>query len=189
MIRPRPLQTLLGMAAGIALAGGGYAVAATTSSRIHACANTKTHMLSLETNCPRGSRALVWNVRGPAGRAGTDGRNGTNGTSVTLNPGVNVTEVSPSPSASASITQGADGHDTLNLSIPQGATGIDRSRWSEHRPECIRRGLGRVIDGGARAWLGCRRSDRVGRYGWRDRQGHELRRSHPDRADHHRHAE
>jgi hypothetical protein len=36
---------------------------------------------------------------------------------------VNVTEVSPSTPASASITQGTGGRDTLNLSIPQGATG------------------------------------------------------------------
>ena len=126
MIRARPLQIALGVGTGIALAGGGYALAASTSNQIHACANTKTHVLVLEAKCPRGSRAVVWSVRGPAGsagRAGTDGKNGSNGTSATLNSGVNVTEVNPSTPASASITQGSGGRDTLNLSIPQGATG------------------------------------------------------------------
>ncbi len=123
MIRPRPLQIAFGVGVGIALTGGGYALAASTNNQIHACANTKTHVLSLEAKCPRGSRAAVWSVRGPAGRAGTNGRNGSNGTSATLNSGVNVTEVSPSTPASASITQGSGGRDTLNLSIPQGATG------------------------------------------------------------------
>ena len=126
MIRPRPLQAAIGVAAGIALAGGGYALAASTGSQIHACANTKTHVLSLQARCPRGSRAVVWSVRGPAGpngKNGAKGSNGANGTSMTLNSGVNVTEVTPTTPASASITQGAGGQDTLNLSIPQGATG------------------------------------------------------------------
>lgn len=122
MIRPRPLQTLVGIGAGIALAGGGYALAASTGGQIHACVG-KTHVLTLEARCPRGSRAVVWSVRGPAGRPGANGRNGTNGTSVTLNPTVGVTEVSPSTPASASISQAAGGQDTLHLSIPQGATG------------------------------------------------------------------
>ncbi len=126
MIRARPLQIALGVGAGIALAGGGYALAASTSNQIHACANNKSHVLVLEAKCPRGSRAVVWSVRGPAGpagRAGASGKNGSNGTSATLNSGVNVTEVSPSTPASASIAQGSGGRDTLNLSIPQGATG------------------------------------------------------------------
>src|SRR5579875_4186065 len=134
MTRPRPLQIALGVGAGIALAGGGYAVAAVTGNQIHACVNAR-HALLLEAKCPRGSRAVVWSVRGPAGRPGkngkngkngrngTNGTNGINGTSVTLNPSVNVTEVSPSAPASASITQGGGGQDTLNLSIPQGAPG------------------------------------------------------------------
>src|SRR5579875_1138675 len=135
MIRPRPLHAVLGVGAGIALAGGSYAVAASAGNQIHACVNTRTHVLSLEAKCPRGSRAVVWSVRGPAGRPGKNGKNGKNGrngtngtngisgTSVTLNPSVNVTEVSPSAPASASITQGGGGQDTLNLSIPQGAPG------------------------------------------------------------------
>ena len=126
MIRLRPLQTVLGIGAGVALAGGGYAVAASTSRQIHACANSRTHVLTLRARCPRGSRPVVWSVRGPAGRPGANGRNGVNGvngTSVSLSPSVNVTEVSPSTPAAASITPGAGGQDTLNLSIPQGATG------------------------------------------------------------------
>jgi hypothetical protein len=126
MNKPRPLQIALGVGAGVALAGGGYAVAASTNHQIHACVNTKTHVLMLEAKCPRGTRGVVWSVRGPAGPAGVTGKNGvngTNGTSVSLNPTVNVTEVSPSAPAAASISQGSGGQDTLNLSIPQGATG------------------------------------------------------------------
>ena len=58
-----------------------------------------------------------------SGANGKNGGNGTNGTSVTLNPAVNVTELSPSTPASAAISQGSGGQDTLHLSIPQGATG------------------------------------------------------------------
>lgn len=126
MIRPRPLQTLAGIGAGIALAGGGYALAASTGKQVHACANTKTHVLTLQASCPRRSRAVVWNVQGPTGRPGANGKNGlngANGTSASLSPNVNVTEVSPSTPAGASISQGSGGQDTLNLRIPQGATG------------------------------------------------------------------
>ena len=70
MIRPRPLQIALGVGAGVALAGGGYAVAASTSSQIHACVSNKTRALTLEAKCPRGSRAVVWGVRGPGGSCG-----------------------------------------------------------------------------------------------------------------------
>lgn len=42
---------------------------------------------------------------------------------MSLNSNVNVTEVSPSTPAGASISQGSGGQDTLSLSIPQGATG------------------------------------------------------------------
>ncbi len=123
MSRPRPLQIFLGIGAGVALAGGGYAFAASASNQIHACVNARTHVLTEQAKCPRGSRAVVWGVRGPAGRAGTNGRNGTNGASVTLDPNVNVTEVGPTTPASASISQGSGGQDSLNLSLPQGATG------------------------------------------------------------------
>jgi hypothetical protein len=123
MIRPRPLHTAVGVVVGIALAGGGYALAASTGKQIHACASTKTRVLTLQAKCPRGSRAVVWSVRGPAGRPGANGKNGANGTSVSLNPSVKVTQVGPTTAASASISQGSGGQDTLDLSIPQGATG------------------------------------------------------------------
>ncbi len=191
MIRPRPLQTVIGMAVGIALAGGGYAVAASTSGRqIRACANTKTRLLSLEgTKCPRGSRALAWSVRGPAGRAGSNGRNGTNGSSVTLNSGVNVTEVSPATPASASITQGSGGQDTLNLSIPQGATGTTGTAGASTGPNAY----GEIWVGSSTAELAPGSGAGVQTvYRWhrkRLRQGDQLRGSHADRADHHCDAE
>ncbi len=137
MIRPRPLHTAVGVIVGIALAGGGYALAASTTSEIHACASTKTRVLTLQAKCPRGSRPVVWSVRGRAGRVGTSGKNGangTNGTSVTLNPAVNVTEVSPSTPASAAISQGSGGQDTLHLNIPQGATGAAGAAGASMRP-------------------------------------------------------
>ncbi len=117
---PRSARTIAAISVAFALAFGGYALATTRSQTVHACANTKTHILSLLRRCPHGSIAVTWNVRGPAGRAG---RRGKTGTSVSLNPAVNVTEVSPTTPASASITAGSGGKDTLNLNLPQGQTG------------------------------------------------------------------
>ncbi len=175
MIRPRPLQAVIGMAAGIALAGGGYAVAASTTSEIHACVNAKTRVLTMQARCPRGSRAVVWNVRGPGGRAGSNGKNGTNGSSVTLNSGVNVTEVSPSTPASASITQGSGGQDTLNLSIPQGATGSTGAAGASTGPNAY----GEIWVGSSTAELapgsGVGVADRVWRRRKRLCEGNQLR--------------
>lgn len=114
MTRPRPLQTAIGLTAGLALAGSGYALAAPRTAEIRACAS-KSGALTLEARrCPRGDRALTWNVRGPAG---------LNGTSVRLNPSVRVTEVAPSSPARASIIRSVHGVDTLKLALPQGVTG------------------------------------------------------------------
>lgn len=113
--RPRPLQIMIGLLAGIALAGGGYAFAASRSAEIHACAGIAApHVLTLNARCPRGSRAVVWDLRGPAGR---------NGTSVRLSQRVDVTTTSALDGARASVTRGRHGVDTLHLTLPRGPVG------------------------------------------------------------------
>jgi len=41
-------------------AGGGYAIAATNTSRIHGCVNNRTHALYVQARCHTGQRPLVW---------------------------------------------------------------------------------------------------------------------------------
>jgi hypothetical protein len=113
--RPRPLQIAIGFLTGVALAGGGYALAASRSTEIHACEGLAApHVLTLNARCPRGSRPVVWAVRGPAGR---------NGRSVRLSARVAVTTTSALDGARASVTRGRDGVDTLHLTLPQGPAG------------------------------------------------------------------
>ncbi len=57
-------------AAGLIAAGAAITLAATSSSSvIRACANNKTHVLSLRTgtSCPSGTTGISWNQKGPAG--------------------------------------------------------------------------------------------------------------------------
>ena len=58
--------------------GGGWALAQSGSSVIHACASRKNGTLRLGRNCGRG-RSLAWNVRGPGGPRGVPGPRGATG--------------------------------------------------------------------------------------------------------------
>lgn len=65
-------------AAGLIAAGAAMTLAAgSSSSRVHACVNKKTHALSIRAgaHCPRGTRGMSWNRTGPAGPS-TAGRKG-----------------------------------------------------------------------------------------------------------------
>jgi hypothetical protein len=64
--------------AAAALAGGlisvgGYALAASGSTTIHACADTHTGILHVQKKCHRGQRRITWNQRGPQGLQGAAG--------------------------------------------------------------------------------------------------------------------
>jgi predicted ribonuclease toxin of YeeF-YezG toxin-antitoxin module len=74
----------------VVAAGGSWALAATTSGAIHACANKKSGALRLAGKCSKKhERAVSWNITGPqglrgaTGAKGTNGINGTNGTNGT----------------------------------------------------------------------------------------------------------
>jgi hypothetical protein len=74
----------------VVAAGGSWALAATTSGAIHACASKKSGALRLAGKCSKKhERGVSWNARGPqgprgaSGAKGTNGTNGTNGTSGT----------------------------------------------------------------------------------------------------------
>ena len=71
----------LAVAAITVLAGaGGYAVAATRTDAIHACAAKRTGALRLAKSCNRHERAVSWAKVGPAGAAGARGSQGSPGT-------------------------------------------------------------------------------------------------------------
>jgi hypothetical protein len=71
----------LAVAAITVLAGaGGYAVAATRTDAIHACAAKRTGALRLAKSCNRHERAVSWAKSGPAGAAGARGPQGSPGT-------------------------------------------------------------------------------------------------------------
>lgn len=73
---------LLTVAAACLLAvGGGWAIAASTTSSatIRACANNSTGVLRLAASCKRGERPVSWNTVGPRGRRGLQGIQGAKG--------------------------------------------------------------------------------------------------------------
>jgi hypothetical protein len=75
MKRIKLSHLIVGVLAGAALAGGGYAIAASSSSVIHACINRKTRVVTIPKSgrCGSGSSAIAWNQVGPRGPAGVTG--------------------------------------------------------------------------------------------------------------------
>lgn len=66
--------------AGGLLATGGYAIAASSSSKtIHGCVTKTTHVLSIQKRCTRRQTSLSWNQRGPIGPIGQTGPAGPTG--------------------------------------------------------------------------------------------------------------
>jgi hypothetical protein len=70
-------------------AASAAAIPAATSTTIHGCENTKTGALSvrLHATCPAGTRAISWNITGPAGPPGTTGIFGTKTNTATIGSG------------------------------------------------------------------------------------------------------
>ncbi len=75
----RIAQLATAAAAGALIAGGGFALAAGGSSTIHGCVGTKSHVLTVQAKCPRGTRKLLWSVQGPRGLTGATGATGASG--------------------------------------------------------------------------------------------------------------
>jgi hypothetical protein len=84
--RYRRFRTVAEIVGAVLLLSSGAAAAATvspsaTSTTIRGCANTRTGalkvLLKASAKCPKGTRALSWNTRGPKGPAGTAALFGT----------------------------------------------------------------------------------------------------------------
>jgi hypothetical protein len=67
------------LAAGAVLVGGGYALASSQQTTIHACVSARTHEMLQESHCGKGYRALTWSIAGPKGERGAKGANGAKG--------------------------------------------------------------------------------------------------------------
>jgi hypothetical protein len=77
----RIVQLAAAALAGGLISAGGYALAASGDSTIHACADAGTGMLHLEKRCHRGQQRITWNQRGPQGLRGAQGNTGPAATS------------------------------------------------------------------------------------------------------------
>ena len=82
----RIAQLAAAAGAGALIAGGGFALASSGSSTIHGCVGTKSHVLTVQAKCPRGTRKLVWSVQGPRGLTGPAGAAGAAGATGAAGP-------------------------------------------------------------------------------------------------------
>jgi hypothetical protein len=111
---------IAGVVVGVALAGGGLAIAATSNTVIHGCINKKTRVLTVVAKCGKGTTAITWNKQGRTGAAGKAGAAGAGAT-------VSVGSVSTgSPGSQATVTNvGTGSNAKLNFTIPQGTAGTN----------------------------------------------------------------
>lgn len=76
--KQRLMHVALGLALGVALAGGGYAIASGGTS-IHGCVQNGTRQLLIQSKCRRGQTRLVFSAQGPRGLRGPAGATGPAG--------------------------------------------------------------------------------------------------------------
>ena len=123
----KPAQIVVGVIAGVVIAGGGYAVAATSDPVIHGCVDRKTHVLTIARRCGRAQSTVSWNARGPAGARGPRGFRGARGPAGPAGAGATVsigTVSTATPGSQASVTNtGSGSNAVLDFTIPQGAAG------------------------------------------------------------------
>ncbi len=123
----KPAQIVVGVIAGVVIAGGSYAVAATSDPVIHGCINRKTRVLTIARRCGRAQSALSWSERGPAGARGPRGFRGARGPAGPAGAAATVsigTVSTGTPGSQASVTNtGSGSNAVLDFTIPQGATG------------------------------------------------------------------
>jgi hypothetical protein len=106
----RLLQLTAALAVGGLLAGGGYAIGASSNQTIHGCVISRSHQLLIKTHCGRGESTLVWNRQGAPGRTGQIGPQGP-----------------PGAAAWATVSPGASGPIVLNsqnLTVKQNGNGV-----------------------------------------------------------------
>ena len=79
---PKIVQLVVAVLAGGLLAGGGYALAASSTKTIHGCETkigTTKHVLVVAKRCSRRQTSVSWNQRGPVGATGRTGATGPTG--------------------------------------------------------------------------------------------------------------
>ncbi len=116
-------NALAGVAIVLALgAGGGYAIAASRSTTITACADNRTGVLHLthKSRCARGQTRVSWDQTGPRGNAGPIGPQGIQGPQGL--PGV---QGPPGPSGAPATAFGVVG---ANGNVGIGAEGLAAER-------------------------------------------------------------
>ena len=117
----KPAQIVAGVVMGAVLAGGGYALAASRTTVIHACVNKKTHALTVTAKCAKGTTVLTWNQKGPAGAKGAKGATGAAGSPATVSVGSVATGAAGSQASVTNVGTASNAH--LNFTIPQGEPG------------------------------------------------------------------
>jgi hypothetical protein len=127
-MRPRILNNLstilISVTASCALAGGGFAVAATTISAstktIVGCVNKKTHALLVESKCAKGYTKLAWNQQGPVGKTGV-GEKGATGAAGPAGSQGPTGPAGPMGAPGANGANGANGTNGTNATIAIGS--------------------------------------------------------------------
>jgi len=115
----KPAQIAIGLTVGAMLAGGGYAIAASQSRTIHACVSKKTHALSVQVKCPKGTSALSWGTVGPRGAAGAKGARGAAGVPGAAGAAATVSVGTVATGPTAAVTNsGSSSAAVLNFTLP-----------------------------------------------------------------------
>jgi len=115
---PKIVQLVVAVLAGGLLAGGGYALAASSTKTIHGCETkigTTKHVLVVAKRCSRRQTSVSWNQRGPVGATGRTGATGPTGPTGPMGPaGASATDAVGAwahiveNSTSAAVTAGQD---------------------------------------------------------------------------------
>jgi hypothetical protein len=122
-------QLSIGVLIGVALAGGGYAIAATTANKtIHACVSKTSKALTVRPKCPKGTAALTWNQKGPQGATGARGAAGAQGTAgQAASVSVGTVTTSTTSTVAAVSNSGDSSHAVLNFTLPEASTAVARN--------------------------------------------------------------
>jgi hypothetical protein len=157
----RALSYLVAVAAGALLAGGGWAIAASSSGVIRACSGKKGGALRIATKCKKSERSVSWNqqglrgLQGPVGATGAQGPAGSAG-AAGLQGGTGPSHgYSTSFNTEVTLEAAGSSHTLMTLSVPsgsyivvarlQGKTGTDGG-GNNFRYDCELAGAEGIID-------------------------------------------
>src|ERR1700694_406946 len=120
----RALSYLTVAAVAAVLAGGGWAIAASSSGVIAACSGKKGGALRIANKCKKSGRSVPWSQHGPRGPQGPAGATGAPGpTGPAGAAGATGPSHGYSTGLSAEVTLEAAGslHTLMSLSVPTGS--------------------------------------------------------------------